>query len=268
MSSTPPSPNDLTRQQLDELDSLLQRMLSLPLNSGGETTAVPAVTPAPLPEVPPAPSLYSGAWRSDTGGSGKIPYLNQDAPPVPLATTPTAKTGSAWGPDPLARPSSIYPVANESARLLAPPRPEPTPAPTTPTPGTAFQYDLPAGAPTTLRGVDTIPFPRPSAPTPEVEEPPAAPAPVSLVSAPSVTNDTTLAAATAEIPAVPIVLWPLFAINWVLEVILGLFGPLGRVLKYPPIKHVLGVVGMVLLAGAAVWTARGMGWVRFPWPLW
>ena len=29
--STSPSPNDLTRQQLDELDSLLQRMLSLPL---------------------------------------------------------------------------------------------------------------------------------------------------------------------------------------------------------------------------------------------
>ena len=29
--ATAPSPNDLTRQQLDELDALLQKMLSVPM---------------------------------------------------------------------------------------------------------------------------------------------------------------------------------------------------------------------------------------------
>src|SRR5947209_8014859 len=49
--ATAPSPNDLTRQQLDELDALLQRMLSLPLDA--PSAAGPAPPAAPLPD--PAP---------------------------------------------------------------------------------------------------------------------------------------------------------------------------------------------------------------------
>ena len=49
--ATLPTPNDLTRQQLDELDALLQRMLSLPLNKS-ESVKIPPAPPLQVPEMP------------------------------------------------------------------------------------------------------------------------------------------------------------------------------------------------------------------------
>ena len=46
MTTSPPASRSPVRQQLDELDALLQRMLSLPHNSG---------EPTPLPERAPPP---------------------------------------------------------------------------------------------------------------------------------------------------------------------------------------------------------------------
>ena len=46
-----PSPNDLTRQQLDELDVLLQRMLALQVSQPEPAVAFPP--PPPLPDLPP-----------------------------------------------------------------------------------------------------------------------------------------------------------------------------------------------------------------------
>ena len=59
--ATAPSPNDLTRQQLDELDALLQRMLSVPLAPAD--TPMPASAPPPrgAPDGPPLPP----SWRVD-----------------------------------------------------------------------------------------------------------------------------------------------------------------------------------------------------------
>ena len=64
MATTAQSPNDLTRQQLDELDDLLQRMLSLPLNPPesfensppARAFASPLPTPAPAPVVREVPA--------------------------------------------------------------------------------------------------------------------------------------------------------------------------------------------------------------------
>src|SRR2546423_85779 len=52
--ATAPSPNDLTRQQLDELDALLQRMLSLPLNPPDAVTPGPHAPGSPAPRGRPA----------------------------------------------------------------------------------------------------------------------------------------------------------------------------------------------------------------------
>src|SRR5258706_56503 len=136
--SPKPSPNDLTRQQLDELDGLLQRMLGLP------TTG---------PDAPALPHGFRAAFA-----------------------------------------------------------------------------DLPA------------PVPAPAAPKVEA----APPVPTSS--------------------RVPVVLWPVFALNWVLETLLGLFGPLGTATRHPATKHLLGGCGVLLLAAAGVWSARGMGWVALPFP--
>jgi hypothetical protein len=136
-----------------------------------------------------------------------------------------------------------------------------------PSAGPAYQYALPLPAPAgPLRGVDAPALPagfrsllaeaeaeadRPHSPTPP---PRPVPAPFPVTVDPN--------------PPLPLFLWPVVAANWVLEGLLGLFGPVGAALSRPAAKHLLGFVGVFLLAGAGLWTARGLGWVHFdlPWP--
>jgi hypothetical protein len=130
--STPVSPRSQgpsspTRQQLDELDALLQRMLALPVAPGGE--ADKAVEPPPVAAAPPPPSLpappaeeftvrtlaliHLGASRpetrqppepappSDGGGSALIlavPALEQRVieEPEPPAPAPERRPLSGW----------------------------------------------------------------------------------------------------------------------------------------------------------------------------
>jgi hypothetical protein len=254
--STSPSPNDLTRQQLDELDSLLQRMLSLPLS--GPPEDVPP--PAPVVDAPAPPG-----WRTDDGKSPvTLPHLIADpaavAAPVAVAES-RAAAEPQWGPDPLAR----YAPPAAGDRPFGPPTPE-TGVP--PSAGSAYQYSLPIPSPSgTVRGVDAPALPagfrsllaeaeaeadRPYPPAPTPTTPPPAPFPVSADPRPSL----------------PLFLWPVVALNWVLEALLGLFGPVGATLTRPAVKHLLGVVGLLLLAGAGLWAARGTGWIHFdlPWP--
>ncbi len=254
--STPPSPNDLTRQQLDELDSLLQRMLSLPL-SGPADDPPP---PAPQAELPTPPG-----WRLDGGGPNvKLPYLAPDpvaaAAPVAVAEPQAAVAESEWGPDPLARYGS--PAAGE--RPFGPPAPETGVPPSAG--GPAYQYSLPLPTSNgTLRGVDAPALPAGfrsllAEAEAEAERPfPTAPTPLAPPPRP--------AAEPAAAGALPVFLWPVFALNWVMELLLGFLGPVGAALTRPAAKHLLGFLGVVLLAGAALWAARGLGWVHFdlPW---
>src|SRR5438046_9221 len=91
MSTSTAAPNNSMRQQLDELDTLLQRMLSLPINQLDERAAVPPPPPPP-PRVafvpPPGP-------RQNTAGDGWRPpamVLLADSGPVPTPTTPEQPT--------------------------------------------------------------------------------------------------------------------------------------------------------------------------------
>lgn len=265
--ATPPTPNDLTRQQLDELDALLQRMLALPLNKGEGVT--PFRSPPPLPDLPavPADPLVGGqrppsplppdGWRADEPAPAKTPYLA----PEP-ATLPMPVFRSFDPPAPATAPSP---------RLYAPPTPSP-----------AVEYAPPAGGPGTLRGVDApaLPFGY-EAPPPEPTGAAAQSEGLRGVATPSsdpwyggmnlaeVNPFAELAPAAAELPpprpaGVPVLLWPLFAVNWVLEFVLGWFGPLGHLLTRPAMKAVLGWVGVLLLVAAGGWAAKGMGWVSWP----
>lgn len=238
-----PSPNDLTRQQLDELDTLLQRMLGLPLAPPPD--AAPArrpVDPLPLPE--PAVRPPAG-WRADAPATAARPPFATAPASVPLAP--------AADPEPVARFTPPEPVP---VRPFAPPT-----ADTGVPPSTGDWLGRgPLVAPGTLRGVDAPALPSGfAAPPASVSEEPE---PAVLVPAPGI-SDTP---AVTESRPLPLALWPLATANWALETTFGLFGPIGAALTRPAGKNALAVAGCVLLVAAAAWTARGLGWVQLPLP--
>ncbi|MFO0850151.1 MAG: hypothetical protein U0871_16575 [Gemmataceae bacterium] len=239
-----PSPNDLTRQQLDELDTLLQRMLGLPLAPPPD--AVPARRPPePLPLPEPAVRPPAG-WRADAPVTAARPPFVTAPASVPLAP--------AADPEPVARFTPPEPVP---VRAFAPPT-----ADTGVPPSTGDWLGRgPLVAPGTLRGVDAPALPTGFA-APPTDEAPAEAEPAVLVPAP----ETPDAPAVTGSPSLPLALWPLAAANWVLETAFGLLGPVGTALTRPAGKNALAVAGGVLLVAAAAWTARGLGWVQLPLP--
>ena len=225
--ATAPGPNDLTRQQLDELDALLQRMLGLPLDP-----PAPPPKPAPLP-APPLPDLPPG-WRLDGGRLRAADPHVADLVPAPVAL---AAVGVA---EPPRRPTVV--VDDDPAVRFDP---------------SADGTGRPAGGFRTVRGADAPALPAGFMPSVYVEpEPEPEPVPPSApVRLSPLTPD-----------PLPLSLYPLFAVNWVLETACGLCGPAGAAAVSPAGKHLLGVVGVGLLIGAAAWTARGLGLVDFPVP--
>ena len=131
--ATAPSPNDLTRQQLDELDALLQRMLSVPL-APPDTPLPASLAAAPRADraaEPPLPPI----WRVDPptpAGGAALPHL---APPDPLPTvlklepTPPAPAPKAAAPVPLPKSVAKAPPAPRPVAFAPKPAAALTPAP-------------------------------------------------------------------------------------------------------------------------------------------
>jgi hypothetical protein len=139
--ATAPSPNDLTRQQLDELDALLQRMLSVPLS--------PADTPMPAGALPAPTPPASPGWRADAPApaAAPLPHVQLPDPPSSVALQPAVSAPPVPAPKP------------------APPAPKPAPAPP------------PVAAAPTPKPVPKPPAPAPAPPPPKAAAPVAVPAP-------------------------------------------------------------------------------------------
>jgi hypothetical protein len=108
MATPAPQP---TRQQLDDLDALLQRMLALPVNPAAES-APPAAPAFPeLPEPPAGNMILSDPMPSapPPTAAAPIPWSARPADPVPL---------------PLLNP---VPAAERRAPVLPPPERAPSP---------------------------------------------------------------------------------------------------------------------------------------------
>jgi hypothetical protein len=131
--ATAPSPNDLTRQQLDELDALLQRMLSVPLVPAD--TPAPVTTPGPRAETPPLPPI----WRVDPpapSAGASLPHI--DLPETPPATVkfeppvPPAPKSVATAPAPASAPKAAPTPAPVAKPQATPTKPQAAPAPQAP----------------------------------------------------------------------------------------------------------------------------------------
>jgi hypothetical protein len=163
--SSPPAENSM-RQQLDELDALLQRMLSLPINqaeeSAEEAPRRPAVDRAPTP-VP--------------GRRGQMLLLDGSAPVPPPQSPPPAQWDPHWninlnpqhgssilGPrSPAAQRAQseqLPPVFRAETVAIAPTRQEPAPQP----PLSNSAAALPIARPEPVRRSSAEPTPLPLLP--------------------------------------------------------------------------------------------------------
>jgi hypothetical protein len=286
--STAPSPNDLTRQQLDELDALLQRMLALPLNPPEQEPAPvahapgspgltspgspepPAILAPPLPEVPPA---VARNWRIDPPAPVPVsaphllpepvaddPPVSSTPPPAPLPVQPVA------APEPPLAPT--LPPPEPEPELIVPPVgwvPEPEPELPRPIIELPNRAARPTPAPTPGAHAPGSPGRAPGSPGRAPGSPGRAPG--SPGRAPGSPGRAPGSPGSAPPVGVMPILWPLVAFNWVFDVVCGLFGPPGRLLRSGPAKNLLGGAGLGLLAYTAAAVAQQHGWVALPFPL-
>lgn len=248
------SPNDLTRQQLDELDALLQKMLAVPI-APAEPTPVPAIE---VPEVPePAVS-----WRMDAPAPAamKTPHLMPAAVPVMAEAVP-AMPAQKFAAEPVFLETRFDPRSfnrpDASAnvpvpRLFGPSEPQMAPPEMTFVPPPIQNRSTFTPPPMQAEPVEMVPMNvMPADEVPMMHE-----------------EEMAVPLAMAETPAasggVPIAMWPVYGVNKVIESVLGLLGPPGELFCMPAMKWLLGLAGIALLLAAAAWSARGMGWITLP----
>ena len=263
--ATMPSPNDLTRQQLDELDALLQRMLSLPLNKPEPPAPAVSYSP-PLPEMPPAPTRPAAGWRTDPASVVKTPYLSSTTvahdPVAAVAITPSftpiaAPAGPrqvAPAPQPMPMPASLLSVPLHEKQAIG------TTMPDYAGTGTLRGVDAPAtpdGFRSVFAGAPPAQDPFPSLPTLFDRHSSSV-----MVPPPDVSFGVPTKTQEPATRSVPVVLWPLWLCNAILEWMLGWLGPIGVGMTHPATKTLLGCVGVVMLLSAGYWSAKGLGWFR------
>lgn len=250
--ATAPSPNDLTRQQLDELDALLQRMLSLPLTpadtpSPAASSAFPSnavLAAPPLPEIPAPPPPVKN-WRVDPPAPVQptVPYL---AAATVTAPPPAPEPHRVPEPPPAPVAPPVPPPLRAPVSWVPEPEPEPLPPPT-PQPAADAARPAPKPAPVPVAAARPLPVLQPKYVAP-LRRP----------------------AVTASADEVPALLRPVAALNGAIELLLGLFGPPGRLLRSGLVKNLLGLSGIGLLIYTAAHVAQIGGWVslpvRLPWP--
>lgn len=269
------SSNDLTRQQLEELDALLQRMLAVPA-SQPDIRKADARKPeerkpqehkpdARKPQVVETPVVES--WRIDRPEAIPTPKLHLALPeialpeipkPEPITEAPAPRTAipaltSSEPPIALTVPLPSFAERSEPREPHVVPREPREP------------HESLAGVPVT----PSIPF------QPTVPEQPAEPAPrlinrldpIPLTSFPPPHFATETGHAFApeksqSNPSLSPLLWPVLAVNWIAEELLKSLG--AEVLLRPAAKWTMAGLGVLMIAAAAVWTLQGFGWITLP----
>lgn len=226
-SPAPPRPTGVvssTRQQLDELDALIERMLVLPVDAGDDL-------PAATEEVPPAPALAAASAPESSPITERTAEGDGQGSPGP-AEIAFPRWAGAGSPDAAGQPSAL--------------------------PATVGKDGAPGGA-----GPGTAPPPGPPMrpTTGQVVSPTSIPG-MALEPGDSTSTTGTSRHAPNEGRSVLAPLWwPLRCTNRVFDACTGWLGPVGRWLQGPWGRTFLGLVGLMLLAAAAaLGVLDWMGW--------
>jgi hypothetical protein len=228
-----------TRQQLDEIDSLLRRMLSLP----------PLATDAPTADMPP-PRVVE--YSPPPG----------HAAPMIRETTPQHH-GSSASTDPVVQSWRVsWPTIAAQAQAEALAQAAAPPASS----GSVTAWGSPVVAQNTLPATTPVPSVIP----PAVATPNQ---PLSYGSFFPLPADATRPGASGKTTAVedsqpmPLVFLPLTILNGLFDIVTYLFGPLGTWMRYDG-RRMLGWMGILMVVGAIGWGIgewRGVDWPKPDW---
>jgi hypothetical protein len=226
-----PPPLHATRQMLDELDALMERMLALPINDGDEPAPAPA---APVVAPPRARPLSASLTLLQEPADEPVTSFHQPIEqPADNAALDPAHTGT--------NPSHLPTLGTLDALKAAWPEPAPPRFP-----------PLPA-----IESYTALP-----------ELPPApvvVPEPLSdrVVPAPPVPD---LDALVADVAAPPgsLASWFILPVLWgnrTFDQCTLLLGESAGWLRGPAVRNALGVAGLILFGAAVAWLARDwLGW--------
>jgi hypothetical protein len=220
------------RQQLDELDALLQRMLTLPTNPTDDGDAEPSAPRRPdLSDPSPTPPPVNGRRP-------QMMLLDGSAPVTPPQTPP-----ATWDPH-----WNINLNPQQGSSILG------SRSPAAGDPRMASQRLQPEIAPPVWRA-ETVAF----APT-DLEPTPQPP-----LSAPSMAPIPTERFVRSSSPPIaertPIHQAPLVALNRVFDAVMLCLGPAGQWFCTSAGRNLIGYTGLILLFGSAAWGAAGwFGW--------
>lgn len=278
-----------TRQQLDELDSLLQKMLDLPVSNLPEPGSNAVSPPAPPPTIAP-PSLNQSETRYEPSSPPRpsfIPPPNFSSPPPP-APAPEPAADTAWrielpGDPPPPPPPSVFHAWNDPQWVPGQVTPQTPPVPVTPqnppvpvTPPVSYQPPPPTP--------DPVPVPSPSGSL-TVEQPshPSTPVEVAPLPEPNRTPEpvaplpiTRVAEAIPAPPALdlgedvssepaPLEWWalPFLGLDICLSFVLRRLGPPGRFLVSSTGRNLLGYTGVLMFLAALGWGIAD--WLKVGW---
>jgi hypothetical protein len=280
-----------TRQQLDELDALLKRMLELPVNQLDDSDAAEE-PPPPIPVIPVIPvmepmraTLPVSYMVVETASPRPLPQASgfEPSPAVPSMRLMPVESAEESSIEEESEPFAP-PAETGEAEMWVPLRSTWQPSAQTWQPLAESWQHANGSAPTPVVVHDPIPAPnlnfvpqREIAPQPRVEPPeqapmpkpvekavaPAAPAPAekTIPFAPA-SSAPRLSLSPEDAPvSAPIALLPLVWFNQGFDACLEPLGAPGRWLSGRGGRQTLGVVGLLCLAAATVIAvSAGMGW--------
>ncbi len=234
MASTPSarpqenSPLDLTRQMLDELDALMERMMALPVSGADDEPVADTIPAMPtvaatvtLLDLPLVPESQATAMQADVGFDASLPS--------PPATPPNEVHGA-------------HPMQAETPYYFADWDPFSPPA--------AATKHVATPSPTVVESTsaEANPQPLPDELLPPTvlskNVPPFEPVPVD------------------ERWLLGLALAPLYWLNGIFEGATGALGPIGKLLRAPAGRNLLGISGLVMLGLAIAWLVKDwLGWI-------
>ena len=237
-----------TRQQLDELDALLQRMLALPVNQAGDEVAAEINTLSRTAATRPEPVSYRTPDHADAQTPAEQHAEAASAPAPRLDDAHVDSASADDDPDGWVPLSSTWKPSPHTWKPLAQSWQQPRSGPpsTPPTQETAANREQPSEEAVTPK------------PTPVAQAVPAKTEPKlgGIVAAPS--------APPPEEPPLPGWLQPLVWFNMAFDVLLLPWGPPGRWLRRDGGgRYVLGVAGILCLVAAGVLSV--LFWFGWTW---